>query len=95
MNADDKRRANLAHGKGFTEKPRIYVGCIPCGQSRYVADITHANIWIETHWKRCKRSSRLSDGTYTLTDALRVPGKGSPRNNRSRASGTPENVENA
>lgn len=34
--------------------PRVYVGCVPCAQGRWVADLDHANIWIETHWKRCR-----------------------------------------
>jgi hypothetical protein len=44
----------LARGKGRTENPRVYVGGLPCHQGRWVADLEHANIWLETHWKRCR-----------------------------------------
>jgi hypothetical protein len=44
----------LARGKGRTERPRVYAGCLPCAQGRRCADLVHANIWLETHWKRCK-----------------------------------------
>jgi hypothetical protein len=44
----------LSRGKGRTERPRVYVGCLPCVQGRYVADLEHANIWLSTHWKRCR-----------------------------------------
>jgi hypothetical protein len=44
----------LARGKGRTENPRVYAGCLPCAQGRWVADLDHANRWIALHWKRCK-----------------------------------------
>jgi hypothetical protein len=47
-------RQNLARGKGKTSKPRIYVGCLPCAQARWFADIEHAKRWIEAHWRRCR-----------------------------------------
>ena len=46
--------SGLARGKGRTTRPRVYVGCFPCAQGRWVADLEHANIWIENHWKRCR-----------------------------------------
>jgi hypothetical protein len=45
--------------KGRTAKPRIFVGCMTCDQGRWVADVEHANTWLETHWKRCKRGISL------------------------------------
>jgi hypothetical protein len=39
---------SLARGKGRTENPRVYAGCLPCAQGRWCADLKHANIWIET-----------------------------------------------
>ncbi len=48
-------RPGLYHrGRGRTEKPRVYAGCLPCGQGRWVADLEHANRWIENHWQRCR-----------------------------------------
>ena len=46
--------SGLAIGKGRTENPRVYAGCLPCGQGHWAADLEHANIWIENHWKRCR-----------------------------------------
>lgn len=46
--------AGLARGKGRTENPRVFAGCLPCAQGRWCADLEHANIWIENHWKRCR-----------------------------------------
>ena len=46
--------SGLSRGKGRTERPRVYAGCVPCHQGRWCADLEHANIWIETHWKRCR-----------------------------------------
>jgi hypothetical protein len=46
--------SGLSRGKGRTERPRVYAGCLPCAQGRWVADLEHANIWLETHWKRCR-----------------------------------------
>jgi hypothetical protein len=46
--------SGLSRGKGRTENPRVYAGCLPCAQGRWVADLEHANIWLTTHWKRCK-----------------------------------------
>jgi hypothetical protein len=63
--------SNLSRGKGRTKRPRVYAGCLPCGQARYVADIEHANIWLETHWKRCKRSTGL--GGVSLVQAATAP----------------------
>jgi hypothetical protein len=42
--------------KWRTTTPRIYVGCLPCKRGWHVADIEHANGWIEKHWETCKRS---------------------------------------
>jgi hypothetical protein len=36
-----------------------------------VADIAHANIWIEAHWRGCKRSLRDSEGRMALAEAKR------------------------
>jgi hypothetical protein len=47
-------------GRGRTSTPRIYVGCIPCGKGRHVADLEHANRWIESHWTVCSRTEILS-----------------------------------
>jgi hypothetical protein len=46
--------SGLARGKGRTKNPRVYAGCLPCHQGHWVADLEHANIWTETHWKRCR-----------------------------------------
>lgn len=46
--------SGLSRGKGRTDRPRVYAGCVPCHQGRWCADLEHANIWIETHWKRCR-----------------------------------------
>jgi hypothetical protein len=46
--------SGLARGKGRTENPRVYVGCLPCHQGRWVADLEHANTWLRTHWERCR-----------------------------------------
>lgn len=46
--------SGLAIGKGRTESPRVYAGCLLCGQGHWAADLEHANIWIENHWKRCR-----------------------------------------
>jgi hypothetical protein len=51
--------SGLSRGKGRTERPRVYAGCLPCAQGRWVADLEHANIWIATHWKRCRAGSGL------------------------------------
>lgn len=48
--------SGLARGKGRTERPRVYVGCLPCAQARWVADIEHANIWLSCHFKRCRHA---------------------------------------
>ena len=56
-------------GKGFTSRPRVYVGCLPCAQGYYVTDIEHANRWVVTHWDRCKRSVRGSEGAIALSRA--------------------------
>ena len=60
----------LARGKGRTERPRVYVGCLPCAQGRWVADLEHANIWLATHWKRCRVGSGLR-GVERPADATR------------------------
>jgi hypothetical protein len=46
--------SGLSRGKGRTENPRVYAGCFSCAQGRWVADLEHANVWIENHWKRCR-----------------------------------------
>jgi hypothetical protein len=62
----------LSRGKGRTENPHIYVGCLPCSQGRWVADLEHANIWIVTHWKRCRcRSGSGLRGAERASDALK------------------------
>jgi excisionase family DNA binding protein len=53
--------AGLARGKGRTENPRVYVGCLPCHQRRWVADLEHAGVWTETHWKRSHAGTVNSD----------------------------------
>jgi hypothetical protein len=52
----DPQPTGLARGKGRTTRPRVYAGCLPCAQGRSVADLEHANIWLVTHWKRCRHS---------------------------------------
>lgn len=42
------------YGRGRTRRPRVYVGCLPCAQGHWAADLEHANRWIETHWRRCR-----------------------------------------
>jgi hypothetical protein len=42
------------HGRGHTKRPRVYVGCLPCAQGYWCADLEHANRWIENHWRRCR-----------------------------------------
>jgi hypothetical protein len=63
--------SGLSRGKGRTERPRVYAGCMPCGQGRWVADLEHANIWIAIHWRRCKHplSSRGSKASVGLSEA--------------------------
>jgi hypothetical protein len=62
---------NLSRGKGRIERPRVYAGCLPCGQGRWVADLEHANVWLTTHWKRCRLGSGLRLAEKT-SDALKV-----------------------
>jgi len=65
----EKQLANLSRsGPGRTARPRVYVGCLPCAQGLYVADVEHANRWIETHWRRCKRP--FVSPRQTATEAL-------------------------
>ena len=47
-------------GRGRTSRPRIYVGCLPCAKGRYVADVEHANRWLEGHWPGCPSTETLS-----------------------------------
>jgi hypothetical protein len=54
MTGEAVNASGLSIGKGRTQRPRVYAGCLPCAQGRWVADLEHANIWIETHWKRCR-----------------------------------------
>lgn len=64
----DKRLGNLSRkGRGQTERPRIYVGCLPCAQKHWAATLEAANRWIETHWRRCRGplSRRGSEATET------------------------------
>jgi hypothetical protein len=42
------------HGRGRTSRPRVYVGCLPCVQGHWAADVEHANNWLENHWRRCR-----------------------------------------
>lgn len=42
------------HGRGQSASGRVYVGCLPCGQGRWVSDLEHANRWLERHWERCR-----------------------------------------
>ncbi len=67
-------QTGLARGKGRTETPRVYVGCLPCAQARWVADLEHANIWISTHWRRCKHplSARGSNAAVSRSEARKV-----------------------
>jgi hypothetical protein len=69
MSPTEKQLANLHRrgGRARTVRPRIYVGCMPCGVGVMVADITHANRWIERHWERCKTSARDADGNLIRT----------------------------
>jgi hypothetical protein len=66
----------LSRGKGRTERPRVYAGCLPCGQGRWVADLEHANIWIATHWQRCRSFGSGLRGVEKPLEAL--SGKGKP-----------------
>jgi hypothetical protein len=69
------QRANLARsGRGHTSRPRIYVGCIPCGQRYWVADLEHANRWIVKHWERCKRSPPRLRRDAVAQDATKALG---------------------
>jgi hypothetical protein len=62
--------SNLSRrGRGQTTRPRIYVGCLPCAKGRYVADVEHANRWLESHWSRCCRSTE----TLSLCRASESP----------------------
>jgi hypothetical protein len=71
----DPQRTGLARGKGRTQNPRIYAGCLPCKQGRWVADLEHANIWIVAHWRRCKHPlpARGSQPVREPQDAARAP----------------------
>jgi hypothetical protein len=60
----------LSRGKGRTGRPRVYAGCLPCSQGRWVGDLEHANIWLETHWKRCRLGSGLR-GTESVSTATK------------------------
>jgi hypothetical protein len=66
--------SGLSRAKGRTENPRVYVGCLPCKQGRWVADLEHAGIWVENHWKRCRgplsaRGSKASRSPLSATKA--------------------------
>jgi hypothetical protein len=67
--------SGLARGKGRTENPRVYVGCLPCAQGHWCSDLAHANIWIENHWKRCRGplSARGSKATVSRSEAVKGP----------------------
>ena len=54
-------------GRGRTQNGRVYSGCLPCGQGHWAADIEHANIWIENHWRRCR--GPLSHGDREATES--------------------------
>jgi hypothetical protein len=60
----------LSRGKGRTENPRVYAGCLPCAQGRWVADLEHANIWIKTHWRRCRSFSSGLEGAKKPSENL-------------------------
>jgi hypothetical protein len=64
----------LARGKGRAENPRVYAGCLPCAQGRWVSDLEHANIWLCTHWKRCRRPlpARVSKAAVSPSEARKV-----------------------
>lgn len=47
-------------GRGRTSRQRIYVGCVPCAKGLRVADVEHANRWLESHWGVCARTEALS-----------------------------------
>jgi hypothetical protein len=66
--------SGLARGKGQTKNGRVYVGCLPCAQGRWVADLDHANIWLSTHWKRCRHplSARGSEATGSPLSASKA-----------------------
>jgi hypothetical protein len=66
--------SGLARGKGQTKNGRVYSGCLPCGQGHWAADLDHANIWIENHWKRCRGplSARGSKTAVSLSKARGV-----------------------
>jgi hypothetical protein len=86
MTPTERQLANLHRGGGRarTAKPRIYVGCMPCGVGHMVADIEHANRWIESHWERCKRSARDADGNLIRTADGRAMLRGDPKPPSSR-----------
>jgi len=62
------------HGRGRTEKPRVHVSCWPCAQGRWVADLDHANIWLVTHFKRCRHAlpARGSNAAVSRSEAREV-----------------------
>jgi hypothetical protein len=63
--------SGLARGKGRTE-PRV--GCLPCKQGHWTADLEHANIWIENHWRRCRHPlpARGSKAAVSPSEARQV-----------------------
>jgi hypothetical protein len=65
----------LARGKGRAENPRVYCGCLPCARGRWVADLEHANIWLSTHWKRCRHPlpARVSEPPGSPLSTTKAP----------------------
>ena len=66
----------LSLGKGRNLRPRVYAGCLSCAQGRWVADLERANIWIATHWRRCRSFGSGLRGAEKPLEAL--SGKGKP-----------------
>jgi hypothetical protein len=61
-------------GNGRTANPRVYVGCLPCAQGRWAADLERANIWITTHWRRGSSFDSGLGGADKASDALKEAG---------------------
>jgi hypothetical protein len=70
MNVSNLSRAG---GRPYTDKPRVYVGCVPCKQGRYVSSLRWANAWIERHWTHCPRTEVLARAHSNAGGSRRSP----------------------